>query len=185
MDGWKIKVKNFLAKLKTVKNIEIIIGIVIICIVALIYSTVTGVKTSAKKDESDIAQEEYASVTVLAEERLQNILSEIEGAGRVKVMITYDGEPELITAATTNRNTNTYNSDNGSTSTLTETITPIVVTANGKSELIIIKEKLPPIKGIVIVSEGASDIRVKLNLIRATAALMKVNANAIEVFTMK
>lgn len=180
MEGFAGKVKNLIAKAKTIKNIEIIVGVVIICIIALIYSTVTS-GGSTKKSNSNAKTAISTDITSEMEGKLAAILSEIEGAGQVKVMITYKTTPEIVTANTKNIHSNT----SSGVTTVTETVTPIVVTNNGKSELIIVKQLMPEIKGVIIVSEGASNIKVRLSLLRAAQAVLGVDANAIEIFAMK
>ena len=67
----------------------------------------------------------------------------------------------------------------------TVTQTPVVVTNNGKSELIVVKELMPKILGVVVVAEGASNIKTRLALLSATATALNVDADIIEIFTKK
>lgn len=184
MDFGKLKEqgKKMLNKIKTIKNIEIIIGVVIIAVIALIYSTVTsGDKKNADSGSGGSTATQsgsYGSITDGLESKLAGILANIDGAGKVQVMITFDATAEIVTAATTNTH---KNSGSGST-TVTETVSPIIVTNNGKSELIVIKEIMPEIRGVIIVADGADNIKVRLALMRAAEAVLKVNANQIEIF---
>ncbi|MDR3185638.1 MAG: hypothetical protein LBU04_02325 [Christensenellaceae bacterium] len=185
MESFKAKAKEIIKKAKTIKNIEIIVGMVIIAIVAIIYSNITvgNSKSSKAKDDKNINSEK---ITTEFEGKLAGVLSQIQGAGNVSVMIAFDGTTEIITANTTNTHTNsTAIASGGGTTTSTETISPIVVNNNGKSELIIIKEILPEIKGVIIVAEGASNTKVRLELLRAARAILGLSADKIEVFAMK
>lgn len=143
-----IKAKEFYEKAKTIKNIEIIVAVILIAIVLLIYAS--SVNSQAKYTSN---LDTSTTNTLEIEDRLANVLSQIEGVGRVSVMITY--KEELTTK---------------SVSTL------------GNKE---VKSSESDIKGVIIVAEGANDIAVKLNLIRATQAVLNINANTIEVFAMK
>lgn len=89
MSSYSEKLKNFRAKVKTIKNIEIIIGVVIICIVVLIYSTVTS-KPESNKISGLSDNKSYGENATELEMRLGEILSEIDGAGRVSVMISQE-----------------------------------------------------------------------------------------------
>ena len=170
------KLKQIIAKIKSVKNIEIIIGLVIIAVMIIIYSNV-----SAAKEKTDAASGGEATLTNNLETRLADILGEIEGAGEVKVMITYAGTGDKITAETTNTHTTTTNGSTSSTTTTTTTSSPVL----SGSDVVILQEKMPEIKGVIVVAEGASDMKVKLKLMQATATVLGINANSIQIFTRR
>lgn len=170
------KLKQIFAKIKSVKNIEIIIGLVIITVMIIIYSNV-----SAAKEKTDAASGGEATLTNNLETRLADILGEIEGAGEVKVMITYAGTGDKITAETTNTHTTTTNGSTSSTTTTTTTSSPVL----SGSDVVILQEKMPEIKGVIVVAEGASDMKVKLKLMQATATVLGINANSIQIFTRR
>ena len=170
------KLKQIFAKIKSVKNIEIIIGLVIIAVMIIIYSNV-----SARKEKTDAASGGEATLTENLKTRLADILGEIEGAGEVKVMITYAGTGDKITAETTNTHTTTTNGSTSSTTTTTTTSSPVL----SGSDVVILQEKMPEIKGVIVVAEGASDMKVKLKLMQATATVLGINANSIQIFTRR
>jgi stage III sporulation protein AG len=117
------------------------------------------------------------------------MLSEIKGAGKVSVMIMYDGGVEYVTAnsssVTTNKTTDNSGGVDRITENTTETSTPIIINENGQSKPIIIKEIMPNITGVMIIAEGANDVSVRMELMRAAATILDVNSNIIEVFTRK
>lgn len=170
------KLKQIFAKIKSVKNIEIIIGLVIIAVMIIIYSNV-----SAAKEKKEAASGGEATLTENLENRLAEILGEIEGAGEVKVMITFAGTGDKITAETTNTHTTTTNGSTSSTTTTTTTSSPIL----SGSDVVILQEKMPEIKGVIVVAEGAGDMTVKLKLMQATATVLGINANSIQIFTRR
>lgn len=141
MEQLSKKWKELRAKIRTIKNIEIIVGIVIICMVVLIYSSVTSKSSSGLKTPG--TQSESQEATDL-EKRLSAILSKIDGAGQVSVMVTYQ--------------------------------TDSVASASSEAE------EGAQIKGVVIVADGAEDVRVRMDLIKAARTLLNVDADAIQVF---
>ena len=82
----RIKSNGIVAKLRGVKNIQIIVAILIIAVALIIYSNVIG------KTKSSSSVSANSSVMTEEETRLASILSEIEGAGQVSAMITKSGE---------------------------------------------------------------------------------------------
>ena len=176
------KLKNLYQKAKKIKHIEIYVGVVIICIIALIYSTVT-VRNKAS-DESSTGTAD-ALQTAELERRLEEILSEIDGAGEVDVLITFASSAEIVTANSTTTQVTQNQSGTSSTSSTSTTETAILVNNNGQSEVVVTKEIMPEIRGVVIVAKGAKDIKVRLSLIRAAQIALGVDANAIEIFAKK
>ena len=82
----RIKSNGIVAKLRGVKNIQIIVAILIIAVALIIYSNVIG------KTKSSSSVSANSSVMTEEETRLASVLSEIEGAGQVSAMITKSGE---------------------------------------------------------------------------------------------
>lgn len=183
--AYKEKAKAFFDKLKAIKNIEIIIAVVVIATLILLYSLITTDKKKVEKvNVSDNNQE--ISLTDEVERRLSDVLSKIDGAGKVEVMITYSGSTEKVIANTRSTHTNTSSSSGSiTTSTSTVTETPIIISSNGSSRLYVIKEIMPKVTGVIVVAEGASNARVRLELMRAVQTILDINANSIEIFAMK
>ena len=82
----RIKSNGIVAKLRGVKNIQIIVAILIIAVALIIYSNVIG------KTKSSSSVSANSSVMTEEETRLASVLSEIEGAGQVSALITKSGE---------------------------------------------------------------------------------------------
>lgn len=175
------KIKN---KIQKVKNLNLVLGIATACIVLLCMFSMYGVNDNAV--ETKLESESYYKQV---EDRLANVLSQIKGAGEVKVMINYSGTSEIITATTKNTSTD-KTTDNGSnsnrvTESKTEITEPVIIQQNGEDVPVIIKEILPDIVGVIVVAEGAKDMSVKLNLVSAIQTLLNVSADKVEIFAMK
>ncbi len=177
-------------KLKKVRHIEIILVVVLASLVILIWfvdfdkSTEENVNTYTNGSSSTTA---YAQEL---ESRLQTALGSISGAGKVTVMITLDGTVEKILAmvsdskTSTTSNTTTGGSTN-TTSTTTTSTEPVIVKDSGTSNPIVLSEIMPEIKGVIIIAEGADNIRVKLDLLKAIQALLSVKSSQVEIFSGK
>ncbi|MFR4250265.1 MAG: hypothetical protein ACLUR9_00085 [Christensenellales bacterium] len=115
-------------------------------------------------------------------QRLSDILSSIKNAGKVEVMITYEGEAEKVPAYDNNQTTSsTVDMQNRSTTNQSTSQKPI----SGTGDLVVITEKRPNVLGVVIVAEGADDLSVQLALSRAAQTALGVEASKVEVFEMK
>ncbi len=179
----KVKIKEIIARLKKIKHIEIIIGVIAVVLMIVIYAGVSAKDktSSAAKTENTAVYEKNSDW----EKKLADILSTVEGVGKTEVMITYASTTEKITANTTTTSNNTSTSNNGNTNSSTSiTQAPVIVTNSGKSEPYITKEIMPEIKGVIIVAEGADNPVTRLAIMRAVQTALQINASNIEIFAM-
>jgi len=174
------KSKFNLIKLFTGKNLKIII-LCVICLIAIILFL--GVDNNSKSITSSIetsGQYEYQTTMQYCSElesKLEKVLSQIKGAGQVSVMISVEGSPELVYAV--DSDTKVSNNSNGSTTT--NSSSPIIVQTNGTSGPLILTENLPTVKGVIVVSSGATDIGIKLDILSAVSTLLDISTEKISV----
>ena len=90
------KLKEVWGKLKTIKHIEVILAIAAICVIIVLYVTVTAFTdksanagTGAQTTSTGTQKPASADGATELETRLEAVLSKIEGAGRVSVMLTF------------------------------------------------------------------------------------------------
>ena len=174
------KFDSIFKKLKSIKNIELIIAAIFIGIILIIFFS--GSLFGGEKDETvTFTLNEYGSAL---EKKMEKILSDINGAGKVSVMITFDSGVEIITASTISKQSNTviddYSGGYRETKSVTENDSPLII--NGKA--VVLKEIEPTVKGVVIVSEGADSVRVKIELTKAVSTLLSLQPEKIEIFEM-
>jgi len=119
---------------------------------------------------------------------LASILSKIQDAGRVSVMITLESGAEIIPAkdeSTSDKVTNEKDTSGG-TRIINEKTTDdkVVFTAaqGGNSKPLIIKEINPEVKGVIVVAEGAKDSKVKLKISRAVQTVLDIPAYRVTVY---
>lgn len=121
------------------------------------------------------------------EENLKSILSQIKGAGKVDVMITFVSGNESVPAVDVNTSENSTqekDKEGGSRDIKDNTREDSIVyeESQGVKKPFVIKEILPKVKGVVIVADGAGDAEVRSNLTKAAEALLEVAAHKIQVF---
>ena len=140
----KLKMNDAVKFLTNKNNLPL----VIILIIGIVFMTVLSDKPQQKSSSvNDNVQ--------LQEEKLESILSEISGAGKVEVMITYYGSSEKDIAYETK--TSTSGSEDKK-----------AVISGG--EPVVVQEKYPRVKGVIVVAQGADSIEVKRALTDAVTA---------------
>ena len=177
-DGLFSNIKLF-QKLKGIKHIEIIVAVIFCAIIFVIYfSSLGGSKTRQTSSQNITSISEYSQ---FLENKLANVLANIDGAGNVSTMITFESGTEYVYATNDESKTNTNTKDGSTTSTTTSSSAPYVKNNQG----LLVKEVLPKISGVIVVASGAKDTKVKLEIIKAVHALLEVPIANIEVLVGK
>lgn len=124
------------------------------------------------------------------ENKLNKILSNIEGAGDVSVMIAYKTGVENIPLLNTKDN-NTITEETSGTSVKKvqqgQLQTDIIFNQenNGKKEPYISKTLMPQVEGVIVTCDGGGVSTVKNNIIKAVQAVTGVAEDKIQVFQKK
>ncbi len=175
------------AKLDFKKKLQYLAILLVVIVILAIYFTSAGSPVS----QEPVSQAATVSETVPSsvEEKLQETLSKIEGAGLVQVMITYESSAEIVPAISvdTQISTTTDEREGGSNTTKSENTQSEVVTVNGSSgnNALVLKENSPPVKGVIVVAEGADDIGVKLSLLSAVKTILNISPDQVDVYKMQ
>ncbi len=172
-------------KLDTKKKIQYVAILLLVVIILTIYFSSFN---SGKVKETPAQPVKEAVQGEDLEAKLEDILSSIEGAGRVDVFITYESTPEIVPAISENKQTSsTTNAGESGTSTVnTENTQSNVVTISGSggTSALVLRENSPKVMGVIVVAEGADDIGVKLNLLRAVETVLNVSPDRVDVYKM-
>ena len=179
------KCKSLLEKLKFDKTKGIKLASLIICFcIVLIFCLNFGSssKTSSFSDSLSYKYQSSLEYSNTLESKLENIIGKIKGAGKTTVMVYLDESPMLILAESTDEKVNTTTNGNSSTSYTITVTEPIILNSSGSSVPLVLTEKLPEVKGVVVVAEGANDVALKLDIIQAIKTLIDIPSGNIQVF---
>ena len=129
-------------------------------------------------------------VTENLEEKLENVLSKIQGVGEVKVCINYSESSEVVAMYNENlKVSSTEETDtSGGTRKIEETDTQkdiIYKEENGKKTPITQKVIQPKIEGAIVTAKGANNAQTKTNIIQAVEAITGLATHKIQVFEMQ
>ena len=187
---------------KKIENLVFLIVLVIITVV-IINIIWNGDKTTNKEQSNNDTSKQLATTNNQTvnqnqiqgtsesnlETRLEEILSQIQGVGAVKVLLNYSESSEVVAMYNeTSRSSNTQETDTeGGSRTIQETDTQkdiIYQEENGEKTPITQKIVQPKIEGAIITAKGASQVNVKTNIIQAVEAVTGLATHKIQVFEM-
>jgi len=196
MSNWYESLKNFFQNKKGRRRIEnlviiLILGVIIIIVASSLFKEDKKTEKNAEVVEtialsSNKAQDELQEF----EKRLEQILSEIQGAGNVKVMVTWNSDGEVVHAYNQTEESVLREQQDGaegfSKSDEKKLQKELVFIDSGTGRVPVVIQKIKPeVKGVVVVADGAGSSSVRQDIINAVEALLGIPRHRIQVLKRK
>lgn len=108
---------------------------------------------------------------------LERILSRIDGVGKVEVMIVFDNSYEKIVA----KDSKSSVTDDPEKNTRSVDTSTVVTKKGNEQHPFVIKEIYPDVRGVLVIAEGASDVRIKSEIKNAVKTVLGVSIHKVEV----
>jgi stage III sporulation protein AG len=189
------KISNSQGKNINTLFIYLLIGVIILTAGSILFdspgserkaeNTVTNLEKRPVKEESSI---EYKHIL---EKQLKDILSCINGVGRVEIMITLDTDEEIQPAyniSETRKNTEEKDTQGGIRNIAefnSDKKVVIVREQGGNEKPVVVKEIKPRVKGVIVVAEGAENSAIEEKLTKAVKTVLNIPVYKIKVLPMK
>lgn len=164
---WGVWEKKLLAWAGKYKLVLAVLG------VGLLLLLWPGERTPDSPAQNSPAAEPAFDLNAL-ERKLERVLSRVEGAGEVSVLLTVKGDVERVYAED-----GTYSEDGGGWAEQTQTV--VISTGSGTEEVVLVQQRYPPFQGAVVVCPGGADPQVRLLLTQAVSALTGLGADRVSV----
>lgn len=173
------------------------LALLIIAGVLLLLSSFGGQENKKEEKKSETKQleqsEEYQLNTYIEnmESRLTNVLSQVDGIGKVQVMITAKSTQEKVVLKDVPYKKSTVKEQDGSGTTKESTEmtgeegTVLEKQQDGSENPYITKEIQPEIEGVIVIAQGAEEKRIQAEINDAVVALFSVPSHKIKVMKMK
>lgn len=178
------------------KSFDLWYVLIILAIGVILFSFANrNITESNVKDVGQTVEAVTTSNTLSYEERLEKrleeTLSQMDGAGEVKILLTIESSKEIVVNKDNQlkeSNIREEDSNGGNRSTVDRAVddkTIMVNKTDGSTEPIVIKENMPIIEGVLILSEYGDNPKVRERLTRAAEILLDIPVHKIEVYKMK
>ena len=194
-----VKISKVFEHLKhgKVKKVQLLI-VFLVGILLLVISIPAGTKkdsntgtkkTLANSSKSSVGTTKQSEYTAYMEERLERILSQIDGAGQVQVMITWKSDGEKVVEKdrkSNEENVSEQDSQGGSRTTSSHDTQETTVYNSGSStssvqEPYVSKELSPQAQGVIVIAPGGDDAVVVKNITEAVQALFEIDTHKIRI----
>lgn len=176
----KIDAADFLKafKEKAVKDKKALLT-VLIGILGMVLILVSSFTESAP--ERAQAQEIAGETEEQLKKELEGLLSSVGGAGRVKVMLTFESSEEKIYASDTDESNENRSGSENQHKIKSE---HIIIKAESGEQGLLIKDVYPRVRGVAVVCDGAANAHIKGQIISIVSALFDINSTKISVAEM-
>lgn len=160
-----------------------------ICLMLLAIPSGSRTKNAAEQELRQTAEPEGASgrgYEKEMEKRVEELLSTVDGVGKVDVMITLSSSEEKVLASDrTQSQSSSEETDSAggtrSTKTAERQETTVLAGGTGDSQPIVEMERMPEIRGVVVSAQGGGDARIQAEISAALEALFHVPQHKIRV----
>ena len=153
------------------------------------HKTQTQINTQNEEKQSE--EQQLNTYIENMETRLTNVLSQVDGIGKVQVMITAKATQEKVVLKdapykkTTVKEEDSTGATRESKETTSEEGTILEKQQDGSESPYITKELQPEIEGVVVIAEGAAQKQIEAEINDAVVALFSVPSHKIKVMKMK
>lgn len=180
-------------KKKQIENI--VVFIIILIVTVLIINNMWSGEEKEQNINDDVDSSKVLAQTASynqqedLEKKLEDILSSINGVGKVKVLIKYSESSTVVPIynETISESTTKENDSDGASKDVKETENKkeiVYADENGTNKPITEKVVMPIIEGAIVTAQGAGDANVKSSIVSAVEAVTGIAVHKIQVFEM-
>ena len=129
---------------------------------------------SDSQEEAPVTVQSHQQTATLAEE-LEEILSQVQGAGKVKVLLSQKAGEEVL-----------YQTDGSTSGTDSNREETVIITDENRAQSGLVSQILSPVyRGAIILCQGADRAETRLAIIEAISKITGLDSSQISVLKMK
>lgn len=178
MGGIKEKSAGALARLGKYKYALLVL---LLGVVLLLLPSGKTAKAEQPAAQADASQETVQDAAAL-QAQLGKLLSQIQGAGEVEVILTLRTGTQYVYQTNVTQEERS-GEDDPQSSVTRETV--LAASGSGQQQAVVTQTIYPTYRGAVVISQGADQPQVKLDLVCAVSSLTGLSADKITVVKMK
>lgn len=173
----EIKKEEFVLLLKKLTNDKRTLIIILSGVLGILMIAFSGTENKSNEKPTENSESDISLLAENYESKLENLISEIDGVGKVSVMITYESSNEKV-----------YGKDE-SMSKEGESIKTdkeyIIIDSGSEEKGLELKEIYPKVQGVAVVCQGGDIPTVKNEITEMIMALFDINSKSISITSME
>lgn len=165
---------NSLLSNEKIRKAAVVIGAALMVLIFL--STLLPTEST-----EPVPEEDAAAIEQQLEQRLEALLSEIEGVSSPTVMVTLDSTTERVYARDS-RNGESSSANDGSSSGSLDSESTVVLIGNGSDKAALEESTiLPKVRGVAVVCSGAQSPAIKEKVVNTVAGVLCISSSRVYV----
>ena len=184
----KLDIKNFLRNLSVDKKRNVIVIMGIAGIILIFASNFIHIDKSEPEETTSPQSEQLTveSYRKQLEEELKEIVSSIDGAGHVEILITMDStiEDVYVLEKNVNEKSNQIGGENSFDSESEykeENEYVIIKNKDGSEQAVLQKQVMPKIRGVLVVCDGGGNTVTREKITNAVASVLNISTGKVYV----
>ena len=150
----------------------------LVILVGVLLLLTSGMQPASNAQEQEAERSDNGFDLQAFQQSVADSLSQIDGAGRVTILLSLETGEESVYAADVSKSSQTTDNDSNESY---ESTTSILSDGSYGEAPILIKSKYPTFRGAVVLCEGADDDAVRLQIVHAVSALCGISSDCISV----
>ncbi|MBQ2603755.1 MAG: hypothetical protein VZR27_00885 [Acutalibacteraceae bacterium] len=183
----KMDIKSFFRNISPDKKRMALVIMGIAGMALIFISNYMSTSDNTKATEENVLPDNFISAKEYKQQleaELSDIISSIEGAGNVKIMITMESGTEDIYAVEKNITERRQNkNDEYLTDSETEykegQVYVVIKNKNGTEQAVLLKQVMPKIRGVLVVCDGGGDPVTKEKITQAVAGVLNISSGKV------
>lgn len=175
---WDEKLKNFT---QNKKRLDLVVALGLCGILLLLLSEFSlGGGKAGKTTQANQPADTTGNYAKELSDQLEQLLGQMQGVGKIQVMLTLESGSQAVYATTvkTSTTTNGLEQQQNTTQQSYEDDYVLVDGADGKQALVEVTQ-MPEVRGVVVLCEGAGDIATVKQVTDAVSVVLGVSTNRI------
>ena len=140
---------------------------------------------ASELEKAEGTQSEAAFDLQTFQQSVADSLAQLEGAGRVEVLLSLEAGEESVYASDVSQSSQSTGGSSDSTSETYQSTMSILSDGRYGETPVLIKSKYPTFRGAVILCEGADSDTVRLQIVQAVSALCGISSDHISISKLK
>lgn len=162
------------------KKLLVLAALAVVAVLLMVIGGRGGGSSVEEESVSPVSDDFSSRDPLTVSDDLERLLSKMEGAGNVAVLISWDGDIKETYAY--DEETSESHKDDG---TVESSEKRQMVLTDGNKEPVVTAREYPEVRGVLVMAEGAGDDRVKERLLSAVASYLSIGKNRIEITVME
>ncbi len=170
----KLSKKGLLSDKRFAKA-AVIIGAAVILLIFL--NSFSG----GSEKEASLPQENTAALEQKLEQRLERLISEIDGVSSPCVMLTLEQTSQTVYARDERSSSSSSGDESGSSSDSDSESSVVIVGSGGSKAALTESTILPKVRGVAVICGGAENVLIKEKVVNTVAGVLDISTSRVYV----